>query len=251
MLEPDATESPDAPVQLTIVPAAALPFWTTLACGIHVIAAAPAATYSVGRTKETLSATALNVAVRVAPTALPCKVTGPNAVGITIVAASPVASVGTTQGSVVQAPNCAGAPLAVNVTGTPANGVTLSPEKIRTANGVAAVAPASTVPDGAETSVITSGAAPPYTSAADITVVPPVATSLTVTSTAPTGGFGKRLSGGATATIVEEVQLTTAAWTPLTVTAFPARNPIPLIVITPPFTLVAAGCNESAYNTRA
>src|ERR1700678_1313550 len=70
-------------------------------------------------------------------------------------------------------------------------------------------------------------------------------------STGPAGFVRNALSGGATATIVVAVQLDTTAATPFTVTSFPARKPIPPIVICPPATLVTAGCTESAYNPRA
>jgi hypothetical protein len=110
-----------------------------------------------------LRATAVKFAVWAAPTTAACTVTVPKAAGITAVEANPVASVRTTHGTAEHAPKFTAALLAEaeNVTGTPTTGVTPSPSSTRTANGTDAGAPTATVPEGAETSAIPSGATLP------------------------------------------------------------------------------------------
>ena len=89
-----------------------------------------------------------------------------------------------------------------------------------------------TVPVGDETSVITFGGEAEYVSAPVITVLPPVCKSLTATSA--TNAPPSKLEAGTTATIEFALQLVTVAATPFTVTTFPARKPVPVIVTVPP-----------------
>jgi pyrimidine deaminase RibD-like protein len=100
----------------------------------------------------------LKLADCTAPAAAACTVTLPKAVGVMVVEAKPVASVSPTQLAAAHAPSCALPEATEKVTGSPATGVTPSPRVIRTANGVAAAAITATVPDGADTSTIWSGA---------------------------------------------------------------------------------------------
>src|SRR5690242_18172251 len=96
VLRAGESASPDAPVQFTETPPSPAPFWATTTCGVQETTA-PAATYSTGRTAVTLCVTPLKPVVCTAPAALACSVATPAAVGVTLVEATPDASVVTTQ----------------------------------------------------------------------------------------------------------------------------------------------------------
>jgi hypothetical protein len=240
---PPKVIAPPVTLHCTVIPATAPELSATATCGVHPTVT-PAATYSTGLTAVTVRTrtTAVNEPTSVPALPTADNPTAPAATGVTVVEATPAAFVITVQLALPQAPNCTEPLLAENTTAAPATGSTPSHDVIFTANGVVPTSPTYTVPVGADTSVITFGGAAEYVNAPVITVLPPVCKSVTATSATSEPA----LEAGATATIDVELQLVTVAATPFTVTTFPARNPVPVIVTVPPPKPTLAGEIESA-----
>jgi hypothetical protein len=226
-----------APVTLhcTTVPTTAAELSANVTCGVHPTVT-PAATYSTGLTAVTVrTRNALVNEPRTVPTLETAdRPTVPAAPGVTVVEATPAAFVITVQLAPPHAPNNAAPVLVENTTAAPAAGVEPSQFVTFTANGTVAAFPTYTVPDGDDTNVITFGGEDEYVNAPVITVAPPVCRSVTATLATSAPVLPRRLEAGTTATIEFDVQLVTVAATPFTVTVFPGRKPVPVIVTLPP-----------------
>src|SRR6185437_5171720 len=154
-------------------------------------------------------------------TSLALSTTGPAAPPVTAVDTIPLASVCSVH---VVAPAHAANPAVpettANCTLAFAIGVTPSAFCSCTANGIAAVMPVSNA-DGCSATVITSGCTDEYTNPSEMSVCPPVATSITITSTGVPCVTPAEAMLGTVAMIWFALTLTTVAVTPFTRTWFP------------------------------